>query len=359
MKKLFLAGLILSMTMYSAFAETTDTAIDKNNLAEKIKIANKNTLRSRIECAAKTGLKNIMSTETTTTSDLDPKNKIMHIVTEVKTFDFSLQDIFKTQAEKSIAAAKEKGATAEKIEKMQKLAAGLSSGMEKMLSGFKGKKYEMYHFDNKLYIYLKDRWIKFEPSGEDPGGQGLAQQSNFPALLASGKTPGSLCGAIGLERLLQNINSVSEGDCAGNPCYILGIDTKGMGFLLQQKLLASQSQGKDRNLQVAVDSLTIKLSVAQDNYLLLSSTANAEMVLYDPVRPGYSMRQSVNENTAYTYPTSLIELPPELSQAVVVKDKEELKKMLTEGMRIEDFLEGMKGANKKNEPETKAGPETK
>ena len=350
MKKLFLAGLIFSMTMYSAIAETTDTVIDKNNLAEKIKSANENILRNRVECAAKTGLKNIMSTETTTTSDLDSKNKIMHIVTEIKTFDFNLQDIFKTQAEKSITAAKEKGASTEKIEKMQKLADGLSSGIEKMLSGFKGKKYEMFLVDNQLYVHLKDGWVKSEPSGENPGGGALPQQSKFAALLASGKTSGSLCAAFGLARLLQNINSVSEGDCAGNPCYILDIDTNGMGTVLQQRLLASQRQGKDKNLQVAVESLAIKLSVAQDNYLLLSSTANAEMVLYDPVRPGYSVRQSVNENAAYTYPTSQIELPAELSQAVVVKDKEELKKMITEEMGAGDLMEGMKGANKKNEP---------
>ena len=128
-----------------------------------------------------------------------------------------------------------------------------------------------------------------------------------------------------------------------------------MGGALTQKLLASQAQGQDRNLQAAVGSLVIKLSVAKDNYLMLGSTANAEMVLYDPVRPGYSMRQSMDENTAYAYPADQIELPAELSQAVVVKDKEELTKMITEELGVGDFIAGMKGENKKNEdsPETK------
>jgi hypothetical protein len=333
MKKFILPWFIFAIMLHCAFAQTPGQAVDKNDLAEKIKGANALITRSRIETAAKTELKNIVSTETTTAYDLDSKDKVMHAVTEIKTFEFNFQDMLKTQAERSIANAKENGASPEKIEKLQKLAEGLSSGVEKALSSFQGRRYEMFLSGNDLYIRLKDGWVRSDS----------AQQVNFPSLLSQGKAPGSLFGTIGLERLLENIGSVSDGDCAGHPCYILGIDAQRLSPALAEALQATQAQGKNKDLRAAVTSLAITLSVAKDNYLMLSSTANAQVVLYDPIRPGYSLQQSLEEHSTYAYPEDQVRLPDELSQAVLVRDKDELKRLITQDLGA-NLIEGIKNA---------------
>jgi hypothetical protein len=124
--------------------------------------------------------------------------------------------------------------------------------------------------------------------------------------------------------------------------------------MIQQKFLESANQKGTSNTQISIDSLNIKEFVSRDKYLILGLVTNTEALFSDPMKPGSSMRQSVKAEMIYSYPTSKIQLPSELSQAVVVKDDAELKKMIIEDMGLGDSNEGMKGMFKKDEPSQKA-----
>lgn len=403
MKKLFLAGFILLITAYTAFAETillksgqkiegkiterTDKYIkvnfadvtltyflddiasidaekveapikqsqDKNipdkaaggaGILEKVKDANKNILRRRVVTAQEMDIKNLLHSKTETISDLDPENKIMHMTMEIKEYDFNLQDIFKSTLENQIAKAKQKGIPLEKIQKVQQLTEGLSSGMKKKFDEFKGRKYETFLADNTLYVHLKDKWVKtgFPSSGDFWQSLANAQKGNldtkgpdrissiFP--LYGGKTAGALYGSSDLEKLAQDVNSVSEGDFSGAPCYILDMNTKPAVDMIKQKFAEAASQKGEKNIQISLDSLNIKEFVSRDKYLVLGLATNAEASFSDPAKPESSMRQSMKVEMIYSYPDSKIQLPAELSQAVAVKDEAELKKMIVEDMGL-------------------------
>jgi hypothetical protein len=401
MKKIFLTGFIVLIMTYAAFAETvilktgqkvegkitekTDKYIkvdlegvnltyfldevasidgqkveaadkqpqDKNpadakTIFEKVREANKNVLRRRVVATQEMDIKNLLHSKVETVFELDPENKIAYMSTEMKEYDFNFQDLLKSALENQIAKAKEKGIPLEKVQQAQQLTEGLSSGLKKKFDEFKGKKYESFLADNMRYTHLKDKWVKIESPSAAAFWQSMAdaQKGNLDTEgvdrisnvcpLYDTKTAGAL-NSLEIEKLVQDVNSVSEGDFSGTPCYILDINTKPAVDMIKQKLQEAANQKGGKNVQISLDSFNIKEFVSKDKYLLLGLTANAEASFSGPAKPESSMKQSLKSEMVYSYPASKIQLPPEASQAVAVKDEAELKKMVMEDMGLGEW----------------------
>ncbi len=326
-------------------------AVNKETIVEKIKNAQKNLTRYQRSTVKDMDIENSLHSKTQEISDIDLENKIISTAYEIKEYEFYLQGI-RANLEAKIFESKQKGVPPEKIQQMQasldQLALEAQKMMDKMAQKMKGIKSSSFLVDNMLYMHIKNKWVKMEfPSAEafwklmasaKEGNidkeslnqiastlpeSAKAQLESLFVYLNTLNTSGGL-------RNAQSIDRVSKSEFSGVSCYALDIKNNEAMDAMKKAVLAYAKTKGEQDVETLVDSFNYREFVSPDNYLPLGSQVNLQMSFNSAAKTPALLKALMRSEVVYNYPKGKIEVPQELSSAILVKNEEELKNILME-----------------------------
>jgi hypothetical protein len=348
--------------MVEVKAETKPEANSANkDIIDNIKKTTKNVARVKTNQTEDVQMAGFLHSLTEKVSDVDFEQKVMSVSSIVKEYDFEIKDLSKNMLEQKIIQAERDGESKEKIQQMRDMSQKMSEGMDQMMSNFskmmKDRKTELFILDKYMYLKSKDRWLKLELPFFDLFWQvisgsrtGKIDKEEFEKMLKDHpQTPTvafePLLASLdnkNLEEIYNNSN-ITEDAFMGKPCYVVCIESKEYAEAIKDTMMSfAKSTGKIPT-EISVDSFTYIEFISKESYLRLGSQANMAMVFKATEKMPDSLKASFKIDTVYSYPEGKIQIPPELGDAVAVKDENELQQMMMQDMgdMFGDLFKGM------------------
>lgn len=344
---------------------TTDFKGDRNEIVSKIILARKGTKRIQDKEIEEVAIKDFMHLVSEKFSDIDYEKKIIHNISEVKDCQFSLDAVdplIKKMTQENVNSKLTPEQLHKRQEEINKVKLDMQRVMNMMGEKMKKMRNEVYIVGGSMYIHLTNKWVKMEVGFLDKfwaiilkAREGVIDENDFKDLYASTAQFSKESLAPLLEYIKKttgqgseyDLNTLAETQYLGKSAYALSLNNATILEAVKNGLINYTNVQKKKDLNLEIKSFKHRDFIDKDNYLKLASSIVIDLAFFNP-EYGQVMTASSKTEILYDYPKDNIELSPELNQAVLVKDEEELGKIIAQEMK--DMFKDLMPADKIKEP---------